>query len=91
MAYARHKMPLVGRLSATTWVSTAFGGHGLNTTAAAGEVIAAAIVNGDERYRLFDSYAASWAGGIAGKAAVQLTYWAMQARDRLDELQGARR
>ncbi len=85
MAYARHKMPLVGRLSATTWVSTAFGGHGLNTTAAAGEVIAAAIAEGDDRYRLFDCYTAGWAGGIAGKAVVQLTYWAMQARDRFDE------
>ena len=40
MGYARHMMPLVGPLSPGLWVCTSFGGHGLNTSAAAARVVA---------------------------------------------------
>jgi len=85
MAYAVHKMPQIGELSSGFWLCGAFGGHGLNTTAMAGELIASAILEGDDRWRLFSSYELVWAGGRAGRTALQSVYWAMRARDALHE------
>jgi gamma-glutamylputrescine oxidase len=85
MAYAVHKMPQIGELAPGYWLASAFGGHGLNTTAMAGEMLARAILDGDDRWRLFSSYELVWAGGKAGRAAAQTIYWSMQARDRLQE------
>lgn len=85
MGYAVHKMPLIGRVDEGLWVATAFGGHGLNTTAMAGCLIAGAIADQDETYKLFEAYTPRWAGGIFGRIAVQLTYWFMRYRDRRDE------
>jgi hypothetical protein len=81
MAYARHYMPQVGKLDEGLWYCTAFGGHGLNTTAAAGGLIAAAIAEGDDRYRLFAPFGLAWNGGPLGPVAAQLTYWRMQLQD----------
>jgi gamma-glutamylputrescine oxidase len=81
MAYARHYMPQVGRLDEGLWYCTAFGGHGLNTTAAAGGLIAAAIAEGDDRYQLFAPFGLAWNGGPLGPAAAQLTYWKLQLQD----------
>jgi glycine/D-amino acid oxidase-like deaminating enzyme len=81
MAYARHHMPQVGRLDEGLWYCTAFGGHGLNTTAAAGRLIAAAIAAGDDHYRLFAPFGLAWNGGPLGPAAAQLTYWKLQLQD----------
>jgi glycine/D-amino acid oxidase-like deaminating enzyme len=85
MAYAVHKMPQIGELAPGYWLASAFGGHGLNTTAMAGEMIARAILDGDDRWRLFSSYELVWAGGKAGRMAAQAIYWSMQARDSLQE------
>ncbi len=85
MGYARHRMPQIGRLADGVWYATAFGGHGLNTTAVGGRLIGAAITGGDDRYRLFAPFGLTWNGGIVGPAAAQLTYWAGQLRDRLRE------
>ena len=85
MSYARHLMPQIGRLGPGTWYCTAFGGHGLNTTAIGGKVIAEAVLGESERYRLFERFGLSWAGGIAGLAVAQLTYWKLQAQDRWRE------
>jgi hypothetical protein len=85
MAYAVHKMPQIGELAPGYWLASAFGGHGLNTTAMAGEMLARAILDGDDSWRLFSSYELVWAGGKAGRAAAQTVYWSMQARDRLQE------
>lgn len=81
MAYARHHMPQVGRLEEGLWYCTAFGGHGLNTTAIAGQLVAAAIAEGDDRYRLFAPFGLTWNGGLLGPVAAQLTYWKLQAQD----------
>jgi hypothetical protein len=81
MAYARHYMPQVGRLDEGIWYCTTFGGHGLNTTAAAGCLIAAAIAEGDDRYRLFEPFGLTWNGGPLGPVAAQLTYWKLQLQD----------
>jgi len=86
MGYALHSMPLIGQVEDGLWMATAFGGHGLNTTAMAGCLIAAAISKGDDRYKLFSPYKRTWAGGLIGRAGVQMKYWAMQAQDRFEEL-----
>ncbi len=86
MGYARHKMPLIGQPEARIWVATAFGGHGLNTTAMAGQLLSRAIAEGDDEYRLFERFRFLRAGGPFRRAAVQTAYWAMQARDRFEEL-----
>jgi gamma-glutamylputrescine oxidase len=85
MGYALHSMPLIGQVEDGLWMATAFGGHGLNTTAMAGGLIAGAIAQRDDRYKLFAPYKRNWAGGLVGRAGVQLKYWAMQMQDRLDE------
>jgi gamma-glutamylputrescine oxidase len=85
MAYALHKMPLIGRDEEGQWYATAFGGHGLNTTAMAGLLIAAAIADGDDSYRRFEAYGPRWAGGPLGRVGVQGSYWWMQLRDRWSE------
>jgi len=81
MSYARHLMPQIGRLQPGVWYCTAFGGHGLNTTAIGGKVTAEGILGASERYRLFEPFGLVWAGGIAGLAVAQLTYWKLQAQD----------
>lgn len=85
MAYALHKMPLIGRAPDGQWFATAFGGHGLNTTAMAGLLLARAIADRDDEYRRFAAFAPQWAGGPFGRIGVQASYWWMQARDRRDE------
>jgi gamma-glutamylputrescine oxidase len=89
MSYARHMMPQIGRLQPGVWYCTAFGGHGLNTTAIGGRVIAEAIMGESDRYKLFAPFGLAWNGWIAGKAAVQLTYWAYQAADLFRERKSA--
>lgn len=86
MGYAVHKMPLIGELEPGIWSATAFGGHGLNTTTMAGTLVAAAIASGDDRWKLFTPFKASWGGGAVGRAGTQCVYWAMQLRDRFDEI-----
>ncbi|MGH6854263.1 MAG: NAD(P)/FAD-dependent oxidoreductase [Aestuariivirga sp.] len=90
MGYARHKMPLIGGDGRGLWWATAFGGHGMNTTAMAGILLARAIVDGDDEYRRFVLFAPQWLGGPFGRAAVQASYWWMQLRDRFDEIKPSR-
>ena len=42
-----HGMPQIGEISPGLWLLGGFGGHGLNTTAMGGEMLARAIVEGD--------------------------------------------
>ena len=81
MSYARHLMPQIGRMRDGLWYATAFGGHGMNTTAIGGKVIAQGIAGESDRYRLFAPFGLDWNGGPFGRAAVQLTYWTYQAMD----------
>lgn len=85
MGYARHLMPQIGRLQPDVWHITAFGGHGLNTTAIAGKVLAEAILHQSDRIQLFAPYGLTYAGGPLGLAAAQLTYWLLQAQDKWRE------
>ncbi len=88
MGYARHFMPLIGTDGQGQWWATAFGGHGMNTTAMGGIVLARAIAAKDDEYRRFAPFAPQWAGGPFGRIGVQAGYWTMQVKDRLDEWRG---
>jgi gamma-glutamylputrescine oxidase len=77
-----HRMPQIGELSPGLWLASGFGGHGLNTTAMAGNIIAQAIAEGDDAWRLFAPFELVWAGGRLGRAAMQVYYWWFSARER---------
>ncbi|MDX1400467.1 MAG: FAD-dependent oxidoreductase [Kiloniellales bacterium] len=85
MGYARHLMPVIGEIEPGLWAATAFGGHGLNTTAMAGNLVASGIAKEDRRWKLFSPFGPRWAGGKLGLVATQLEYWRLQALDRWDE------
>jgi 2Fe-2S ferredoxin len=71
-----HRMPQIGAIDDGVWLASGFAGHGLNTTAMAGELIARGIVDNDQTWRLFAPYELVWAGGKAGAAIAQGLYWA---------------
>lgn len=81
MSYARHQMPQVDRIEPGLWLAQAFGGHGVAPTTFAGELLAAAIADGDERWREFADFGLVSAWKPAGFAAAQLGYWWAEARD----------
>lgn len=90
MGYAPHKMPQVGEIEPGLWVCSAFGGHGLAQTAAGADAVVAGILGDDARWRLFAPFGTRWAGGPFGRAATQIVYWHLQARDWWDEKRQAR-
>lgn len=81
MSYARHQMPQIGRIDEGLWLAQAFGGHGVAPTTFAGELVAAAIADGDMRWREFSDYGLVSALKPAGFVGAQLSYWWYQARD----------
>jgi glycine/D-amino acid oxidase-like deaminating enzyme len=80
-----HRMPQIGELGAHVWLASGFGGHGLNTTALAGNLIARAIVEGDHTWKQFTPFELVWAGGMLGRAATQMYYWIRRAGDTMAE------
>jgi len=86
MSYARHQMPVLGEVEPGLWLALAFGGHGMATTTLAGEVLAEALAGDRTRLAEFARWGPVWAGGPAGRAAVQGVYWYKQLRDRLGSL-----
>jgi gamma-glutamylputrescine oxidase len=82
MGYALHRMPQIGEFSPGMWIASGFGGHGLNTTAMAGTVVARGITEGDDQWRLFLPFEFVWAGGAVGRAAMQVYYWWVRSRER---------
>jgi gamma-glutamylputrescine oxidase len=79
---ALHRMPQIGELAPGLWLASAFGGHGLNTTAMAGNMLTQAIVDGDDSWRLFAPFELVWAGGTLGRAAMQIFYWWFDTSER---------
>jgi gamma-glutamylputrescine oxidase len=77
-----HRMPQIGELQPGLYVASGFGGHGINTSAMAGELIARAIVENDPTWRLFSGYELIWAGGPAGRFVAQTSYWARRIGER---------
>lgn len=88
MSYARHSMPQLGRIDEGLWLAQAFGGHGVAPTTLAGEVLAAAIAEGDTRWREFADYGLVSALKPAGFVGAQLTYWWLQAKDAWRDWRG---
>ncbi len=78
-----HRMPQIGELGAGVWLASGFGGHGLNTTAMAGNLIARAIVASDQTWREFSPFELVWAGGVAGRVGVQIHNWIRRYRDAM--------
>src|SRR5262249_26856954 len=56
-----HRMPQIGEVSSGLWLASGFGSQGLNTTAMAGRLIARAVVENDDRWRLFNPFNLVWA------------------------------
>lgn len=83
MPIARHRMPVIGPVEQGLWAAACFGGFGLATTTLAGELLAGAIADGDDRYRYFAPFGLPFAGGGLGRAAFQMIYWKHQLQDRL--------
>ena len=84
---ALHRMPQLGELSPGLWMASGFGGHGLNTTAMAGVIIARGVAEADDTWRLFSPYEFVWAGGKLGRAVKQVYYWWFHARERFEARQ----
>jgi hypothetical protein len=75
MGFTLHRVPQIGEVVPGLWLAGAFGAHGLNTSAMAGELIAAAITEHDDRWRLFLPYELVWAGGRLGRMVQQVGSW----------------
>lgn len=92
MSYARHQMPQIGQVEPGLWLAQAFGGHGVAPTTFAGELLAAAIADGDERWRELSDYGLVSAMKPAGLLAAQLSYsWAQWKDAWKDMSEGIRR
>ena len=83
MSYARHQMPQIGGNAEGLWWAQAFGGHGLAPTCAAGELLAAAIAQGDESWKQFRDYGLRSTHRPWGYLGAQTHYWWQQSRDWL--------
>lgn len=83
LCYAPHKMPQLGEIKRGYWYSTGFGGHGIAPTTVAGELVAAAIADGDDTYKSFEPFGIGYAGGKMGRYVAQLVYLWWRARDYL--------
>ena len=77
-----HRMPQIGELLPGLWVLSGFGGHGLNTTAMGGDLVARAISENDQTWRLFLPFELVWAGGGVGRAVAQAYYWSYTGHER---------
>jgi gamma-glutamylputrescine oxidase len=73
--FAVHRMPQIGEVERGVWLASAFGAQGLNTSAMAGDLIARAIVEGDDRWRHFQPFELVWAGGRVGRTVAWATAW----------------
>jgi hypothetical protein len=57
----------------------------------AGDIIARAIVEGDDTWRRFVPFELVWAGGAIGRAAAQVHYWWFSLRERSRARQARKR
>jgi glycine/D-amino acid oxidase-like deaminating enzyme len=78
-----HRMPQIGEIEPGVWLASGFGGHGLNTTAMAGDLVARGLIDGDQTWRLFAPYELVWAGGKVGSAIAQGFYWGRGPGERI--------
>jgi glycine/D-amino acid oxidase-like deaminating enzyme len=80
-----HRMPQIGEIEHGVWLVSGFGGHGLNTSAMGGELVARGIVEADQTWQLFAPYELVWAGGILGGILAQGIYWGARPVERVEQ------
>jgi hypothetical protein len=78
-------MPQVGEVEQNLWLAAAFGDHTMTSATMAGDLIARAIAEGDDRWRLFSSYGLVWSAGLAGKAVASMALRATRVRAWMGE------
>ncbi|PMQ04112.1 Gamma-glutamylputrescine oxidoreductase [Dyella sp. AD56] len=81
MSYARHQMPQIGSSGDGLWWAQAFGGHGLAPTCAAGDLLASALAEGDDRWKQFAPYGLDRTYRPFGYLGAQTSYWWQQGKD----------
>jgi gamma-glutamylputrescine oxidase len=86
-----HGMPQIGEITPGLWLLGGFGGHGLSTTAMGGEMLARAIVEGDQSWQMFSPFALVWAGGRFGRIAQQVAGWSQRCRETIGAMLARRR
>ncbi|EJW10038.1 FAD dependent oxidoreductase [Rhodovulum sp. PH10] len=91
MGFALHRMPQIGEVTPGLWLASGFGGHGLNTTALAGNLIAHAIVDGDDTWTAFEPWDLVWAGGLAGRVFQEVRGKIRNRRERVSAAMARRR
>jgi glycine/D-amino acid oxidase-like deaminating enzyme len=89
IGFLSHKMPLIDEVFPGVWVLNAFGGHGLNTTAVAGELVAKAIIQHDKDWLHFARFRRGLTlPGHLGRIAAYGFYLGYWVYDRLEEQLG---
>ena len=83
MSYAWHQMPQIGQAEPGLWYAMGFGGHGMATTALAGDLLAAALAEGDVAWQAFQRWGVRPVGGRPARWLAQFGYWYFQCRDWL--------
>jgi gamma-glutamylputrescine oxidase len=91
MGFAVHRMPQIGEVSPGLWVASAFAGHGINTSAIAGNLIARAIAENDDNWRQFLPYDLVWAGGRLGRVFAQAKFFVRNWREEIEATRAQRR
>ncbi len=86
MSWSAHKMPQIGEERPGVWYAQAYGGHGVAATNITGDMLAAAIADGDDRYRMLSNrFKLTSTYGPMGKLGAEATYRYYQLRDKLKE------
>lgn len=86
MSYARHEMPQIGHDGHGLWWAQAFGGHGLAPTTVAGELLGAALAEGDEGWKAFADFGLVDSWRPLGYLGAQARYAWLQCRDRFKQV-----
>jgi gamma-glutamylputrescine oxidase len=86
MAWVGHRMPVIDQLLPGVWILNGFGGHGLNTTAMAGKLVADALLAGNKDWRRFEFYKRGKAPrGLMGRLAAYGIYRIFKMKDSMSE------
>ena len=83
MAYAPHRMPVIAEVERDIFVTSGFGGHGLNTTAMAATILAETLAHHGKRHHLFARYGLQPSYGALGRIAARLNFWQFRRRDQM--------
>ncbi|MGP9799210.1 NAD(P)/FAD-dependent oxidoreductase [Halomonas sp. 86] len=85
MGYSAHKMPYIGKLKNGIWYCTAFGGRGLGSGTAYGDIVAKAVLGQTNTLHLLEKFGLRQNYGVLGKIAVEATYKKYIAKDYIKE------